>query len=63
MFENWLRPVPIVVAGMGGAVPSCGLHALTLMAPTRVVTSSDVDVDDFRHEVPATAAAASKRQD
>src|SRR5438477_12627179 len=53
----------MVVAGIGAAVPSCGLHEPTLMAPTRVVMSSDVGVEGcFRHEAPPTTAA-SKRQE
>src|SRR5512138_1763216 len=40
LLEIWLRAVPMVVAGMGAAVPSCGLHELTLIALVRVVTSS-----------------------
>jgi hypothetical protein len=54
----------MLVAGIGDARPSCGLQLPTLMAPTRVVTSFDVGVVGcFRQETPATAVAASKRQD
>src|SRR5690242_11585228 len=51
LVENWPRAVPIVVAGMGGAVPSCGLHAPVLMALCRVVIAFDVG-GCFRHEAP-----------
>ena len=61
LVENWPRAVPMVVAGIGAAVPSCGLHAPTLMAPCRVVVSPDVDAC-LLHEAPATAAARRRQE-
>src|SRR5262249_48808445 len=43
--ENWRRGAPGVAEGRLPAAPSCRVHEPTLMAPTRVVTSSDVGVD------------------
>jgi len=52
LVENWPRAVPMVVAGIGAAVPSCGLHPPTLIAPCRVVVSTGGDAD-LLQETPA----------